>query len=221
MASTQQIAELSRKIFQRLPQRNIPSGNKVISKQLKGDKVASWFNKPLLLRLGGDDPNFEILNEERLGKLDQMKRRGKSIPKKGAGKRSKNQSIDSTLDCTAHSSKAALGTARTPRTSTTMGANGQAVQTMNKKKVKLLNKKRAEIRNQKKVAVLQKGKRTVLRKHRPSKKKQQKDAKRHRIYVEAEKAKLLKSGLITKEDIENMEAEKGDDEADTAMDVEK
>ncbi|KAG6974159.1 hypothetical protein JG687_00000494 [Phytophthora cactorum] len=89
MASPQQIAELSRKIFQRLPQRNIPSGNKVISKQLKGDKVASWFNKPLLLRLGGDDPNFEILNEERLGKLDQMKRRGKSIPKKGAGKRSK------------------------------------------------------------------------------------------------------------------------------------
>ncbi|KAI9995064.1 hypothetical protein PInf_012134 [Phytophthora infestans] len=89
MASPQQIAELSRKIFQRLPQRNIPSGNKVISKQLKGDKVASWFNKPLQLRLGGDDPNFEILNEERLGKLDQMKRRGKSIPKKGAGKRSK------------------------------------------------------------------------------------------------------------------------------------
>ncbi|KAG7396666.1 hypothetical protein PHYBOEH_001950 [Phytophthora boehmeriae] len=83
------IADLSRKIFQRLPQRNIASGNKVISKQLKGEKVASWFNKPLLLRLGGDDPNFEILNEERLGKLDQMKRRGKSIPKKGAGKRSK------------------------------------------------------------------------------------------------------------------------------------
>ncbi|KAG6976807.1 hypothetical protein JG688_00000991 [Phytophthora aleatoria] len=102
-----------------------------------------------------------------------------------------------------------------------MGANGQAVQTMNKKKVKLLSKKRAEIRNQKKVAVLQKGKRTVLRKHRPSKKKHQKDAKRHRIYAEAEKAKLLKSGLITKEDIEKMEAEKGDDEADTAMDVEE
>ncbi|KAI9907906.1 hypothetical protein PsorP6_003472 [Peronosclerospora sorghi] len=89
MASPQHIADLSRKIFQRLPQRHIRSGNKVISKQLKGDKVALWFNKPLLLRLGGDDPNFEILNEERLGKLDQMKRRGKSIPRKGAGKRSK------------------------------------------------------------------------------------------------------------------------------------
>jgi len=61
----------------------------VISKQLRGDKVASWFKKPIALRLGGDDPNFEILNQERLGKLDQMKRRGKSIPKKGAGKRSK------------------------------------------------------------------------------------------------------------------------------------
>lgn len=88
-ATTQKLAELSRQIFQRLPQRQTASGNKVISKQLRGDKVASWFKKPIALRLGGDDPNFEILNQERLGKLDQMKRRGKSIPKKGAGKRSK------------------------------------------------------------------------------------------------------------------------------------
>ncbi|CAH0513394.1 unnamed protein product [Peronospora belbahrii] len=105
-----------------------------------------------------------------------------------------------------------------------MGANGQAVQTMNKKKVKLLHKKRAEIRNQKKVATQQKGKRTVLRKPRPSKKKQQKDAKRHRIYVEAEKEKLVKSGVITTEDIQKMVAEKGDDEASddmVAMDVEE
>ncbi|KAE8884095.1 hypothetical protein PF005_g23363 [Phytophthora fragariae] len=108
-----------------------------------------------------------------------------------------------------------------------MGANGQAVQTNNKKKVKLLNKKRAEIRNQKKVAVLQKGKRTVLRKPRPSKKKLQKDAKRHRIYVDGEKAKLLKSGLVTEDDIKKLEAEKGDDKAsdeakaDAAMDVEE
>ncbi|KAE9032366.1 hypothetical protein PR003_g3322 [Phytophthora rubi] len=108
-----------------------------------------------------------------------------------------------------------------------MGANGQAVQTNNNKKVKLLNKKRAEIRNQKKVAVLQKGKRTVLRKPRPSKKKLQKDAKRHRIYVDGEKAKLLKSGLVTEDDIKKLEAEKGDDKAsdeakaDAAMDVEE
>ncbi|RLN55970.1 hypothetical protein BBJ29_004031 [Phytophthora kernoviae] len=201
MASSQQIADLSRKIFQRLPQRNIASGNKVISKQLKGEKVASWFNKPLQLRLGGDDPNFEILNEERLGKLDQMKRRGKSIPKKGAGKQGASDN------------------------SKTMGANGQAVQTMNKRKVKLLSKKRAEVRNQKKVAVLQKGKRSTLRKHRPSKKKQQKDAKRHRIYVEGEKEKLLKSGLITKEDIEKLEAEKAEEnvteEGADVMDLEE
>ncbi|KAJ0393358.1 hypothetical protein P43SY_000628 [Pythium insidiosum] len=88
MASTQQLADLSRKIFQRLPQLHTPSGNKIISKQLRGDKVASWFQKPLVLRLGGDDPNFAILNAERLARLDQMKRRGKTIPKKGAGKRS-------------------------------------------------------------------------------------------------------------------------------------
>jgi small subunit ribosomal protein S33 len=82
------IADLSRKIFQRLPQRHIASGNKVISKQLKGEKVASWFQKPLQLYLPGDDPNFMLLDSERLGRLDQMKRRGKTTPKKGAGKRS-------------------------------------------------------------------------------------------------------------------------------------
>ncbi|GMF14557.1 unnamed protein product [Phytophthora lilii] len=287
MASPQHIADLGRKIFQRLPQRNIPSGNKVISKQLKGEKVASWFNKPLLVRLGGDDPNFEILNEERLGKLDQMKRRAvEEASGRSASDRlqkfaicklagvSQQQTVrrDSYLKprqfppleqrrcqvlvifhllilvligrlvlLTQRSNEVLhdaerFGTSFRLRssqqqqqppaaTSDTMGANGQAVQTMNKKKVKLLHKKRAEIRNQKKVAAMQKGKRTVLRKHRPSKKKQQKDAKRHRIYVEAEKAKLLKSGVITKEDIEKMEAEQGDDktsdDADAAMDVEE
>ncbi|RLN52344.1 hypothetical protein BBJ28_00005653 [Nothophytophthora sp. Chile5] len=94
-----------------------------------------------------------------------------------------------------------------------MASNGQAVQSMNKKKVKLLRKKRAEVHNQKKVASLQKGKRTVLRKHRPSKKKQQKDSKRHRIFVDAEKAKMLKSGLITQEDIDKMEADNADEDA--------
>ena len=88
MASAAQLADLSRKIFQRLPQKHIASGNKVISKQLKGDKVTSWFVKPLVLRLGSDDPNFQLLEQDRLAVLDQMKRRGKSIPKKGAGKRS-------------------------------------------------------------------------------------------------------------------------------------
>ena len=105
-----------------------------------------------------------------------------------------------------------------------MGANGQAVQTMNKKKVKLLQKKRAKIRNQKKVGLLEKGKHTVLRKHRQSKKKEQKDAKRHRIYVEAEKKKLLDSGLVTTEDIAKMASETAQDDASSetaAMDVEE
>lgn len=89
MATPAQLADLGRKIFQRLPQRHTPSGNKVISKQLKGDTIVSWFTKPLALRMGGDDPSFEINNAERVGRLDQMKRRGKTTPKKGAGKRSK------------------------------------------------------------------------------------------------------------------------------------
>lgn len=93
-----------------------------------------------------------------------------------------------------------------------------SVQSMNKKKVKLHKKKRTEVRNQKKVAVLQKGARNVLRKHRPSKKKQQKDAKRRRIVVEAEKAQLLKSGLITQEDVDKLEAEGKGAEATDDMD---
>lgn len=105
-----------------------------------------------------------------------------------------------------------------------MASNGQSVQSMNKKKVKLLKKKRQETKNQKKVTVLAKGKRNVLRKHRPSKKKQQKDAKRIRIVVDSEKAKLLKSGLITQEDIDKLkngdnDGEDDDEEAEEGMDL--
>ncbi|GLD94620.1 hypothetical protein PINS_up003231 [Pythium insidiosum] len=103
-----------------------------------------------------------------------------------------------------------------------MVITGQASQSCNKKKFKVHKKKRAEVRNQKKVRDLQHGKVNVLRKHRPSKKKQQKDSKRRRIYVESEKAKLLKSGLITKEDIENLEAgeDSNEDSVEGGMDVE-
>ena len=80
----------------------------------------------------------------------------------------------------------------------------QAVQTMNKKKHKLHKKKRADVKNFKKVAQLQKGKVKLLTQSVPSKKKQKKNAKRRRIYIEAEKTKLLKSGLVTEEDLQNL-----------------
>ncbi|KAL0586992.1 hypothetical protein ABG067_003332 [Albugo candida] len=89
MAPASQLAEISRKIFQRMPQNGTRSGSKVIRKKLKGDVVASWFQKPMLLRMGGKDPNFQILNEDKIAKREQMKRRGKSTPKKGEGKRAK------------------------------------------------------------------------------------------------------------------------------------
>ncbi|CCI40763.1 unnamed protein product [Albugo candida] len=79
MAPASQLAEISRKIFQRMPQNGTRSGN----------VVASWFQKPMLLRMGGKDPNFQILNEDKIAKREQMKRRGKSTPKKGEGKRAK------------------------------------------------------------------------------------------------------------------------------------
>jgi hypothetical protein len=102
--------------------------------------------------------------------------------------------------------------------------SGQAVQTVNKKKVKLLRKKRTELRNQKKVAKIQYGNKKVLRKHRPSKKKLQKDAKRRRIVIDAEKAKLLKSGLITEEDIKKMEEEQAfaaEEDVEEGMELEE
>lgn len=80
----------------------------------------------------------------------------------------------------------------------------QAVQTMNKKKHKLLKKKRADVRNFKKVAQKEMGKVKVLTQQLPSKKKQKKNAKRRRIYFEAEKQKLVKSGLVTEKDIQKL-----------------
>jgi hypothetical protein len=100
------------------------------------------------------------------------------------------------------------------------GANGQSSSTINKKKFKLHKKKRAVVRNMKKVHSLDTGAVRVLRKPRASKKKQQKDAKRRRIFVEAEKAKLLKSGLITQDDIDKMEAAKDQDGSDAEGDME-
>ena len=96
-----------------------------------------------------------------------------------------------------------------------MALTNVASQPMNKKKVKLLKKKRTQIRNQKKVHALQHGNTQTLRKPRASKKKQQKDAKRRRIYVEGEKAKLLKSGVITQADVEAMEAKQAKQETQT------
>ncbi|ETV99305.1 hypothetical protein H310_08037 [Aphanomyces invadans] len=89
--TAKQLADLSRKIFERLPQNNIKSGNKIISAQLKGDKVVSWFNKPLVMGMGGYSEYYQKLNQYRLDTNATLKQQGRGPPKKGAGKRSQKK----------------------------------------------------------------------------------------------------------------------------------
>ncbi|KAF0696927.1 Aste57867_12346 [Aphanomyces stellatus] len=90
-AMGKQLADLSRKIFERLPQNHTKSGNKIISAQLKGDKVASWFTKPLALRVGGYSEYYQKINQYRLDTNAQLKQQGRGPPKKGAGKRAQKK----------------------------------------------------------------------------------------------------------------------------------
>ena len=85
MASSR-IAELSRVIFGNLPITHIRTGNKILRRPLKGPKVVSWWHKPISAFAQGTEYNV-LANEDRLAKLDKLRRRGKGPPKKGAGKR--------------------------------------------------------------------------------------------------------------------------------------
>ncbi|XWS50783.1 hypothetical protein CRYUN_Cryun12cG0118400 [Craigia yunnanensis] len=60
------------------------SAHKILRKKLIGDKVAQWY--PYDIRK--DDPLVMARQEEeRLSKLEMLKRRGKGPPKKGQGRR--------------------------------------------------------------------------------------------------------------------------------------
>ncbi|XP_073136117.1 small ribosomal subunit protein mS33-like [Henckelia pumila] len=62
------------------------SPHKILRKKLIGEKVASWY--PYDIKK--DDPLIIGRQEqERLNKLEMLKRRGKGPPKKGHGKRAK------------------------------------------------------------------------------------------------------------------------------------
>ncbi|GAB2213944.1 hypothetical protein Droror1_Dr00018271 [Drosera rotundifolia] len=60
------------------------SSHKLLRKKLIGDKIAQWY--PYDIKQ--DDPLVMArLEQERLSKLEMLKRRGKGPPKKGQGKR--------------------------------------------------------------------------------------------------------------------------------------
>ena len=60
------------------------SPHKILRKKLIGDKVSEWYPHDIKK----DDPLFMARQQqERLSKLEMLKRRGKGPPKKGQGKR--------------------------------------------------------------------------------------------------------------------------------------
>ncbi|KAJ0054736.1 hypothetical protein Pint_00125 [Pistacia integerrima] len=60
------------------------SPHKLLRKKLIGEKVSQWYQQDIKI----DDPHLMARKEqERLSKLQMLKRRGKGPPKKGQGKR--------------------------------------------------------------------------------------------------------------------------------------
>ncbi|PIA37623.1 hypothetical protein AQUCO_03000288v1 [Aquilegia coerulea] len=60
------------------------SAHKILRKKLIGEKVAAWYPYDICK----DDPQIQAREqEERLAKLEMLKRRGKGPPKKGQGRR--------------------------------------------------------------------------------------------------------------------------------------
>ncbi|OQS06319.1 hypothetical protein THRCLA_20399 [Thraustotheca clavata] len=97
-----------------------------------------------------------------------------------------------------------------------MTKHDASVQKNNYKKVKLHKKKRMEAKNQKKVFVKQHGNLKTVGRPSASKKKIRRDTKRAQKNAKYEQEQLLKSGLITQEDIDKLQNENTDDMEDTA-----
>ncbi|ETV99308.1 hypothetical protein H310_08040 [Aphanomyces invadans] len=95
-----------------------------------------------------------------------------------------------------------------------MTKHDSSVQRFNVKKVKLHRKKRVEAKNQKKVFIQAKGDKKTVGKPPPSKKKIRRDTKRAKHNAKYEQERLVASGLVTKEDIEKLQAAENDDEND-------
>ncbi|KAL5725517.1 hypothetical protein ACHQM5_008654 [Ranunculus cassubicifolius] len=65
------------------------SAHKLLRKKLIGEKVAAWYPHDIMK----DDPLIQARQQqERLSKLEMLKRRGKGPPKKGQGRRAVKRS---------------------------------------------------------------------------------------------------------------------------------
>ncbi|OQR86724.1 hypothetical protein ACHHYP_10295 [Achlya hypogyna] len=94
-----------------------------------------------------------------------------------------------------------------------MTKHDASVQKNNFKKVKLHKKKRMETKNQKKVFTLQHGSKKTVGPPRASKKKVRRDTKRAQKNAKYEQEQLLKSGLITQEDIDQLQEQQDMEDA--------
>ncbi|KAJ1922253.1 mitochondral 37S ribosomal protein S27 [Mycoemilia scoparia] len=91
------LAELTSKVFQHaFNPTNARTGRYIMRQNLAGEKIYSYYPRPELLsglkfrKLDMAFPELELLNldeEERLLKVEKLKRRGKGTPKKGEGRR--------------------------------------------------------------------------------------------------------------------------------------
>ncbi|XP_059626773.1 small ribosomal subunit protein mS33-like [Cornus florida] len=90
-AAIQGLTEVRAKIFGHvLNPTGAKSSHKILRKKLIGEKVAQWY--PYDIKK--DDPLVMAQEEqERIAKLEMLKRRGKGPPKKGQGKKAKKRNL--------------------------------------------------------------------------------------------------------------------------------
>lgn len=87
LTRAQKVAAAASRIFGTHIGNGLQSGRKILRKNLAGPAVMAWYERPLN---GAIDPFYEDpKEEERLMKLERLRRRGKTTPKKGEGKRAK------------------------------------------------------------------------------------------------------------------------------------
>lgn len=82
-AALQGVPEATARIFGHVIGNGERSGHKILRRKIIGGKVLEWYPNSVC----GAYPGFTPGEEERLDRLERMRRQGKAPPKKGQGKR--------------------------------------------------------------------------------------------------------------------------------------
>ncbi|CAM9715645.1 unnamed protein product [Chrysoparadoxa australica] len=83
------LVEASRRIFRNLPQSKVPTGNKILRKNLKGQQLNDWYSDTIQPSASKFFPWLETdaRREARAEQRVKFMRKGVRKPKKGEGKR--------------------------------------------------------------------------------------------------------------------------------------